>query len=586
MSVSVEKGVIVGNTRPTVDGKQVNEFLGIPYAKPPKGDLRFRKPVPTDSWSQPLVADKWPNPCHQPPLLVPFMQNKNLSEDCLYLNIWSPFSKVRSAQLKPVMFYAYGGGLTIGSSSELHYRGEVLATRGDLIVVNFNYRLNGFGFLYTGTDDVPGNMGLWDQALALEWVHKNIKNFGGDPDKITIFGESAGSTTTSALILSPITRNLFKNAIMMSGSADPPTRPLSGLGSGIRQVSYFVADGAFLPKRPHEMLESGDFHKELNLMIGNCEDEGGSVLQVFAGPLRVDAKNQLGGWSGNSTEIMQYWLKISKQMNCTDDQTPDKFTPKIIDCLKNIDPKTLATYTSVPLDQLGSGIRQVSYFVADGAFLPKRPHEMLESGDFHKDLNLMIGNCEDEGGSVLQVFAGPLRIDAKKFDFHNPTPITYTEAYNITKNLFSSLILMPPINGEEVAKLYFTGLSDKTPQDALRLTIGIAFGDWVNTCANIGFAKGIYKKDPKSNVYQYYFNSKISDWSPFCGPWMGVCHGNDVDHVFGIPFLDTKRFVDREREISQQMMDIFTTFARTGFGGAEWPQYYNIGGKTIARIMK
>ncbi|CAG2183371.1 unnamed protein product, partial [Oppiella nova] len=165
----------------------------------------FRKPVPTDSWSQPLVADKWPNPCHQPPLLVPLMQNKNLSEDCLYLNIWAPtattmrsgvtgrkanrqrsttsgrktsrVSKRQSAGLKPVMFYAHGGGFTVGSSNELHYRGEALATYGDVIVVNFNYRLNTFGFLYTGTDDGPGNVGLWDHALALEWVHKNIKNF-------------------------------------------------------------------------------------------------------------------------------------------------------------------------------------------------------------------------------------------------------------------------------------------------------------------------------------------------------------------------------------------------------------------------
>ena len=140
MRVSVEKGVIVGNTRPTVDGKQVNEFLGIPYAKPPKGDLRFRKPVPTDSWSQPLVADKWPNPCTQLPVWAPFMQNKNFSEDCLYLNIWSPTGKVSSNRLKPVMFFIHGGAFIIGSSNEYHYNGEVLASKGDVIVVTLNYR--------------------------------------------------------------------------------------------------------------------------------------------------------------------------------------------------------------------------------------------------------------------------------------------------------------------------------------------------------------------------------------------------------------------------------------------------------------
>ncbi|CAG2183397.1 unnamed protein product, partial [Oppiella nova] len=117
------------------------------------------------------------------------------------------------------MFYIHGGAFIIGSSNEYHYNGEVLASKGDVIVVTFNYRLNGFGFLYTGTDAGPGNAGLWDQVLALKWVNDNIQNFGGDPKQITVFGESAGSITTSAMILSPITRNLFKNAIMMSGSA-------------------------------------------------------------------------------------------------------------------------------------------------------------------------------------------------------------------------------------------------------------------------------------------------------------------------------------------------------------------------------
>ncbi|CAG2178073.1 unnamed protein product, partial [Oppiella nova] len=505
------------------DGKQVNEFLGIPYAKPPKGDLRFRKPVPTDSWSQPLVADKWPNACSQLNIYPEYYQNKNISEDCLYLNIWSPVSTVRSkvtgrktrkvSQLKPVMFYAHGGGFSVGSSSQLNYRGEVLATKGDVIVVTFNYRLNAFGFLYTGTDDGPGNVGLWDHALALEWVHKNIRNFGGDPEKITIFGTSAGSMTSSALVLSPITRNLFKNAILMSGSA-------------------------------------------------------------------------LGEMTGNPDEMKQYWLQVAKYVNCTDDKSPGTFTPKVINCLKAVDQETLATYSSAVAYQAGGAIKQVSFMVADGIFLPKKPHEMLISGDFRKDMNLMIGNCEDEGSNVLMLFASNLGEDPKKYDTHNPTPITYTEAYNTTKNLFSSLALKPRINGEDVAKLYFTGLSDKTSQDVVRRSIGYAFGDYAMTCPTISFAKSLYKTDPKSNVYQYYFNSKISDWNPLCGPWMGVCHTNDVDHVFGMPFLDTKRFVDRERDISQQMIDIFTTFARNGKppaqGDSDWPQYYTIGDNTVA----
>ncbi|CAG2175065.1 unnamed protein product, partial [Oppiella nova] len=443
-------------------------------------------------------------------------QNKNVSEDCLYLNIWAPTvttmrsgvsgrnaSKQRSttsgrpaAGLKPVMFYAHGGGFSVGSSSALNYRGEVLATKGDVIVVTINYRLNAFGFLYTGTDDGPGNVGLWDQALALEWVHRNIKSFGGDPERVTIFGTSAGSVSSSALVLSPVTRNLFKNAILMSGSA-------------------------------------------------------------------------LGELTGSPDDMKQYWLQVAKHANCVDDETPGTFTPKVINCLKAVDQETLATYSSAIAYEAGGAIKQVSFMVADGTFLPKKPHEMLISGDFRKGMNLMIGNCEDEGSNVLMLFASNLGEDPKKYDSHNPTPITYTEAYNTTKNLFSSLALTPRINGEDVAKLYFTGLSAKSGQDVVRRSIGYAFGDYLITCPTVSFAKSLYKTDPKSNVYQYYFNSKISDWNPLCGPWMGVCHTNDVDHVFGMPFLDTKRFVDRERDISQQMIDIFATFARNGQSNAK-----------------
>ncbi|CAF1316908.1 unnamed protein product [Adineta steineri] len=121
------------------------------------------------------------------------MANKIINEDCLYLNVWSPVGSGTNGTLKPVMVWIHGGGLLVGSPSEYVYHGDMLSARGDVIVVSISYRLNIFGFLYSGDSRAPGNVGLLDQNLGLKWVRDNIHYFGGDPDQVTIFGESAGS---------------------------------------------------------------------------------------------------------------------------------------------------------------------------------------------------------------------------------------------------------------------------------------------------------------------------------------------------------------------------------------------------------
>ena len=150
--------------------------------------------------------------------LSQFQDNFTLSEDCLTLNIWSAQPATYwSSKLVPVMFWIYGGGLTMGSIFSDIYNGKVLATE-DIVFVAPNYRLGAFGFLYGGTGDAPGNLGFYDQLLALKWVRDNIHLFGGDKNQITIFGESAGSWSTSIHILSPLSRGLFRRAIIESGA--------------------------------------------------------------------------------------------------------------------------------------------------------------------------------------------------------------------------------------------------------------------------------------------------------------------------------------------------------------------------------
>ena len=153
--------------------------------------------------------------------------NTLISEDCLYLNLWVP-TKLRRTNNNnnnsngTVLIWIYGGGYMSGTSTLEVYDALILAATNDIIVVSFNYRVGAFGFLYLNDEDAPGNMGLYDQALAIKWIKDNIRSFGGDPNSLTLFGESAGAGSVSVHLLSPISGHLARRAIMQSGSVNAP----------------------------------------------------------------------------------------------------------------------------------------------------------------------------------------------------------------------------------------------------------------------------------------------------------------------------------------------------------------------------
>ncbi|XP_067937851.1 putative inactive carboxylesterase 4 [Watersipora subatra] len=188
------------------DGQTIDLFLGVRYAAPPSGPRRFRKPSPPEPWSGTIDAVSVNNSCIQ-------LDYSNRDEDCLFMDITVP-GGVDPANKKPVMMFIHGGGYLFGSKD--FYLGASLAKHGDVIVVVINYRLDAFGFLYEGPG--TGNFGLWDQRAALVWIQNNIQRFGGDPDLVTIFGESAGSGSVSAQLMGQHNDGLFKRGIQESGS--------------------------------------------------------------------------------------------------------------------------------------------------------------------------------------------------------------------------------------------------------------------------------------------------------------------------------------------------------------------------------
>lgn len=213
--VSTTNGCLRGISRKVLD-KPVEVFLGIPYGKPPVGNLRFRRAQAIESWDGVYDATTAKNSCMQPRVPRGFHIPTTLSEDCLYLNVWTP--KASNALRLPVLVWFHGGMFRLGSAYEARYNGSALAALNDVVVVSCNFRMSSFSFIDGTHPEMTGNLALWDQLLVLQWIQSNIRVFGGDPDSVTAFGESSGAMFIHAHLLSPHSRGLIHRIFLMSGT--------------------------------------------------------------------------------------------------------------------------------------------------------------------------------------------------------------------------------------------------------------------------------------------------------------------------------------------------------------------------------
>jgi para-nitrobenzyl esterase len=250
----LESGQVAG-----VPGRDptVRVYRGLPYAAPPVGELRWRPPQPPRGWTGVRVADRFAPACQQHvagsrlPWTREFMHQGGVSEDCLYLNVWT--AAPRADARRPVFVWIYGGGFNEGSGSVAIYDGEALAQKG-LVVVTFNYRVGVFGFLalpeLSAESDhhASGNYGLLDQVAALQWVSRNISAFGGDPHNVTIAGQSAGAMSVYLLTASPRATGLFQRAIVESGPGGLAAFGLTGSGSLAMPLAAAESSGAEFAK--------------------------------------------------------------------------------------------------------------------------------------------------------------------------------------------------------------------------------------------------------------------------------------------------------------------------------------------------
>jgi para-nitrobenzyl esterase len=320
--------LLIETDKGPVEGALIDKtraFYAIPYAAPPVGDLRWKPPAPAAAWTEARDATVKSKQCAQLAVLTG-EYDANSSEDCLFLNVWTP-DEVASAP-RPVMVWIHGGGFTLGSGSDPQYDGKVLSETTGAVVVNMNYRLGAFGYLAhpaLAAEDSEhpssGQYGIEDQRAALEWVKSNIAAFGGDPARVAVFGESAGGISTCFHLVSPLSEGLFSSAILESGPCDQAKSKADGeaqgsdlatalgcdteadvpaclrgktpaeIGQALPQGPFLfdgegadwfpVIDGYNLPDDPPVMLANGDFAK-VPVIVGANADEA-TIFFVLAG---------------------------------------------------------------------------------------------------------------------------------------------------------------------------------------------------------------------------------------------------------------------------------------------------------------
>lgn len=473
--VKTSEGRLRGRNTTILD-KEIQVFQGIPYAKPPVGNLRFNKPQAPEPWQGVYDATRAKDSCVQPTFPGIFDIPTALSEDCLYLNVWTPLASAR--QGLPVLVWLHGGMFKVGSAYEARYNGSALAALNDVVVVSCNFRQFILGFLDLNHTTTPGNLALWDQLAVLQWVQRNIRSFGGDPGRVTVFGESSGAMLLHGHVLSPHSRGLFHRVFLMSGA----------------------------------------------MSTDSCMNSASESIAAV-----------------NS---------ISKAVGCVsyDGATdPDE----VLDCLRNKPAQDLCAVKAVTLRP-----------TFENEFIPCRPSLAMEEGYFDP-YDAMISVTANEGAYTFNILSDKeaLKDDLNSYEWER----LRVSLQSLIGVFFSGRVF-------SVAMDYMKNvhIEDKV---ALRKIVADMLGNQLFYCPTRLFAEKYSAMG--NNVYATVFGHRSA--KSRLPEWFGATHLEEVQFVFGIPFLNQANYTDKDREFSADAMKMLASFARTGKptlpDGKEWPKF-------------
>ncbi|XP_070581595.1 acetylcholinesterase-like [Ptychodera flava] len=488
--LTIPQGSLRGIRKQISNTYYVNSFLKIPYVQPALGDLRFRAPQqPAPTWKGVRDATGFGPACIQAgvildwfpvfPVPVPGVPEFNdtisdyVDEDCLNLNVFAPQVTVGSNRY-PVMVFIQGGGYILGGDFLPLYNGEVLAYKKQVVVVTFNYRLGALGFLSLKDDVVPGNYGLLDQVAALKWVRDNIEYFGGDPDQVTIFGQSAGAASVGMHMISPMSKGLFRRAIAESGS------PLNHWA---------------IKEEPYDCVKNAHY--------------------------------------------------MATRIGC-----PTESSTALVECLRTKDALEISRYSF-----FADGDEFAFEPVVDGpgGFMPLSPIHYIKNGLLQK-VPFMMGYTKDETGPTLITVRG-VEDGISRDTFRD---LIWTRIVTKRKHEGEKA----PSYEDIFNAIEFQYTPWESPNDEIKLR-----ESFIKLATDRTFVEGIHKYiDHATEVvptYLYRFDYRSSQSSGF-PEWAGVCHGEELSFVFGVPFKEGGNRTAADKALSETMMSLWANFARTG----------------------
>ncbi|KAK7093574.1 neuroligin-4, Y-linked-like isoform X2 [Littorina saxatilis] len=537
-------GRLTGVDLVSTNGNRYHGYLGISYALPPVGERRWAAPEahPGPGVGQVFNASSYGPLCPQPGAAV-------MSEDCLTLNIFVPASAQSQAgrNLRSVMIYIHGGSFTFGGAANLSPAS--LVTRGDVIVVVIQYRLGILGFLSSGDDAASGNYGLLDQNLAISWVKDNIRDFGGDPDSMTVFGQSSGASCAGYQMLSPHSKGLFRRAILQSGvpvaSWALDADPLRGFYALAKEV------GCYCEEEDKEQRSSNERHSSFGMW----------------------ARRMFGMRGAAAAESLKSYWAYKRHV-------------KTVECLRKLDASRLLPYTAISADREDFDLFQSFPYVptVDGDFVPRHPSELLSDPHYlmENDVtsrDVMLGVNNEEGPLILtyvqslnvakNVTAFLLSEEYRKLAFQNELQFQYGKQLIHDQRRLSPVI--------DVLKFFY---EDDKGNMSLK-SVSDLFGDTAFISPVVRMARQLSEAKRESqqangSTYLYLFDHYPANKAQ--QQWKGMAHSDDLNYEFDSgQFLSRSGFTQDDYRIADNFVDILTSFARTGNPTSatrgSWPEF-------------